>query len=191
MCRVEDCFFAGQAAGGSRPPYLVFMIAKKLQAERTGPDRKEAVTLCRPLDSGHAYETDNPALKPGPTVLVRSTLAGPQPLSLRTTTPQTRRMFSSPAHPVLPSSKSEGGRRFRPGVHKVTPPTHIETMKTISPTAAADNPPLPLEPEKKPLIVRDHGVDTDEAHDIDTAAGDEGIDDEAGDDFDNNVRREK
>jgi hypothetical protein len=62
-------------------------------------------------------------------------------------------------------------------------------MKTISPTAAADTPPLPekpeppitpppLEPEEKPIIVRDHGVDTDEEHDIDTAAGDEGSDDE-------------
>ncbi len=62
-------------------------------------------------------------------------------------------------------------------------------MKTISPTAAADTPPLPekpeppitqppLEPEEKPIIVHDHGVDTDEEHDIDTAAGDEGIDDE-------------
>ena len=62
-------------------------------------------------------------------------------------------------------------------------------MKTISPTAAADTPPTPqkteppltpppLEPEEKPIIVRDHGTDTDEEHDIDTAAGDEGIDDE-------------
>ncbi len=71
-----------------------------------------------------------------------------------------------------------------------------------SPTAATDNPPLPektdplitpppLEPEEKPIVVRDHGTDTDEEHDIDTAAGDEGIDDEAGDDFDNNRGREK
>jgi len=47
-------------------------------------------------------------------------------------------------------------------------------MKTISPTAAADNPPLP----EKPVLLLDHGVDPDEEHDIDTAAGDEGIDDE-------------
>lgn len=51
-------------------------------------------------------------------------------------------------------------------------------MKTISPTTAADHPPAPLEPEEKPVIVRDHGIDADEEHDIDTAAGDEGIDDE-------------
>lgn len=46
-------------------------------------------------------------------------------------------------------------------------------------------PPPPLEPEETPIVVRDHGVETDEAHDIDKAAGDEGIDDDMGDDFDN------
>lgn len=62
-------------------------------------------------------------------------------------------------------------------------------MKTISPTAAADTPPPPakpeppltpppLEPEEKPAIVHDHGVGTGKKHDVDTAAGDEGIDDE-------------
>ena len=61
-------------------------------------------------------------------------------------------------------------------------------MKTISPTAAAEDQPLPekpeppltppLEPEEKPVIVHDHGFGTGKKHDIDTAAGDEGIDDE-------------
>ena len=75
-------------------------------------------------------------------------------------------------------------------------------MKTISPTAAADKPPLPekpeppltpppLEPEEKAVIVHDHGMGTPKRHHIDKAAGDEGIDDEVGDDFDNYGGREK
>lgn len=46
--------------------------------------------------------------------------------------------------------------------------------------------PPPLLPEEMPVIVHDHGVDADEEHDIDLAAGDEGIDDNGGDDFDQN-----
>lgn len=69
--------------------------------------------------------------------------------------------------------------------------TDFCTMKTISPTAAADTSPPPLKPEEKPIVVHDHGMGTGKRHDIDTAAGDEGIDDEVGDDFDNNGGREK
>jgi hypothetical protein len=64
-----------------------------------------------------------------------------------------------------------------------------------SPTSASEAPPdpakteplitpPPLEPEEKPIVVRDHGVDTDEEHDLDKAAGDEGIDDEVDDGVD-------
>lgn len=49
----------------------------------------------------------------------------------------------------------------------------------------------PLEPEEKPIVVRDHGVESDEEQDVDKAAGDEGIDDDAGDDFDKNNTDEK
>ena len=56
-----------------------------------------------------------------------------------------------------------------------TPPDPEKTEPIITPP--------PLEPEEKPIIVRDHGTDTDEEHDIDKAAGDEGIDDEEDDDL--------
>jgi len=58
----------------------------------------------------------------------------------------------------------------------VTAPDPQKTQPIITPP--------PLEPEERPSIVHDHGVDTDEEHDIDLAAGDEGIDDNTGDDFD-------
>lgn len=70
--------------------------------------------------------------------------------------------------------------QFISDLESPTPPEKLPSPEKPEPPLT----PPPLEPEEAPVIVHDHGTDTDEEHDIDKTAGDEGIDDDEGDDFD-------